>query len=448
MANNTTPSSASGPPRKQARSRSRVATGRNASNTLRPSPALVSWIGRAVSKLTAEAPWTYSDEVSVARRASAPPIETDARGRSASQEAAVPDDVRERFVRVGRDYYFSSGTKAFRDHGQKVVTNTENTEVIRSLVRIAVVRGWQDITVTGTKRFRRDAWRIATVNGLIVRGYRPSDFEKQKFVRDLAAAREPLKQREPLIDPPAHPQSAQARRGRNHESGLASATSKASDTSASPDHAGLRQQMRDADPRRSGDRRYSGTLLEHGSAPYEFHPHGESSYFVRIQTPRGPKVLWGKDFERALHDAKANVGDEIQARQAGRETVTVRRKQRDEEGRVVNERNLKTHRNQWEIRRDVPAQTDQQRQDVRSVLPSEDGPLAAREKPEIQAALRVLKGAQLFAEQRISDLQQRSAFVNAVRAELVQLLDRDAGVAAPRLRPRSEPAAVPSRTLS
>lgn len=398
-------------------SRRRRARRSGLTNTVGPSPAVVTWIHRAVLRLTADR--SRPDDLP-AKSAAA---QTSARGfadRTATPlaERSVPDAVRGRFVRVGRDFHFLSGAHAFRDHGRKLVTQTENTAVIRALVDIAVDRGWNDITITGTERFRSDAWRIATVSGLIVRGYRPTEFEKQKLVRDLAVARQRSRRPEPLIDSPqrqALPNSP--------------STPPLAATQTNP---------------RGGERTFAGTLLEHGPAPYEFHPHGDPSYFVQIKTRRGPIVLWGKDLERAVHDAHVATGEEVQVRQAGRHTVTVKRKEHDHEGRVVGEHDIKAHRNQWEVSRDQHGA--EQRNPRTKSRPARHGD---REWPGTDSALRALKGAQLFAKERIGDPAQRSAFVNAVREQLVAALERGDAPPAARLRgtPRERPA-MSARTLS
>jgi len=48
-------------------------------------------------------------------------------------------------------------------------------------VSIAQARGWTDVTLTGSERFRRDAWFAARVAGLEVRGYQPTDFEQERL---------------------------------------------------------------------------------------------------------------------------------------------------------------------------------------------------------------------------------------------------------------------------
>jgi hypothetical protein len=88
------------------------------------------------------------------------------RKRRAAGPHPVPDEVRRRFVQVGRKYFFPDGARAFTDRGQRLTTPSENTEVIRSLVTIAHARGWNEITVTGTERFRKEAWFEARLAGL------------------------------------------------------------------------------------------------------------------------------------------------------------------------------------------------------------------------------------------------------------------------------------------
>jgi Large polyvalent protein-associated domain 7 len=105
--------------------------------------------------------------------------------RSAHSEG-IPAQVRERFVQVRDHYYFTTGELAFRDHGAKLSTRSENAELVRSLVQIAQTRGWDEITVSGTERFRKQVWREATALGVGVRGYEPSDFERARVIRAMA----------------------------------------------------------------------------------------------------------------------------------------------------------------------------------------------------------------------------------------------------------------------
>src|SRR6185437_2799791 len=165
----------------------------NRPNAIRPTSAMLTWMSRTTSRLTNQEPWVYADGAqgqashSSGRNPSA--RSTERARREEADPRAVPPEVSERLVRVGSDYYLANGTHALRDRGSKIVVRSDNTEVIRSAVLIAPERGWSDITVTGSKAFRRQAWREGTAIGLVVRGYKPTEFEKAQFVRARAQER-------------------------------------------------------------------------------------------------------------------------------------------------------------------------------------------------------------------------------------------------------------------
>src|SRR5437870_128272 len=108
--------------------------------------------------------------------AAAPPAS--ARQRADSDPWTVPQSVRDRFVQDGHRFFFPDGAPAFKDLGRRLTTSSENTQVVHSLIEIAHSRGWTGVTVTGTERFRQEAWRQARLAGLAVRGYRSRDVER------------------------------------------------------------------------------------------------------------------------------------------------------------------------------------------------------------------------------------------------------------------------------
>src|SRR5262249_27534048 len=97
----------------------------------------------------------------------------------------VPQSVRDRFVQDGHRFYFPDGAPAFTDRGRRLTTTSENTQVIHGLIEIAHSRGWTEVTVSGTERFRHDAWQQARRAGLAVRGYQPSEQERAQLIRAL-----------------------------------------------------------------------------------------------------------------------------------------------------------------------------------------------------------------------------------------------------------------------
>jgi len=74
--------------------------------------------------------------------------------------------------------------------------------------------------------------------------------------------------------------------------------------------------------KRSGagsDRLIVGKLLAHGRAPHEFKAGAAASYFIRIETARGERTLWGAALERALarSESKPRIGEQIGVRENG-----------------------------------------------------------------------------------------------------------------------------------
>ena len=111
-------------------------------------------------------------------------------GRRDPDSRAVPDYINARYIKVGNKYHFPNGDLAFKDRGRALSTGLENTEVIRDLIAIAKERGWNEIALGGTERFRKEAWQQANLEGLSVRGYRPSELERAQLVRRMGRERQ------------------------------------------------------------------------------------------------------------------------------------------------------------------------------------------------------------------------------------------------------------------
>lgn len=318
----------------------------------------------------------------------------------------VPDEIRERFVGIGANYYFPDGTAAFTDHGRKLTTPSENTEVIRSLVTIAKARGWEDIRVTGTDRFRKEAWFAARVAGLAVRGYRPTEFEQAHIVRAIAR-RAAGASSEPVA---ADRERRVSKRGRE---GVGDAARGA----AEKDTAAL-----------------TGRLVDHGRATYRHDPKAPMSYFVRLETERGDREIWGADLERAFRESltRPTMGDEVTVRSYVRDPVTVRAARHDAEGRVVGHRAIDTHRNRWVVERsDFLAARAAAAQVFRdSAIKASE---AVKRHPELQGSYLQLQVAIAGAEREIRHPEDRARFVERARAALAEAIERGAPLEPVRL---------------
>ena len=337
------------------------------------------------------------DAVNPAPLPSSPATRPDS--RAAAQPTApdvdtIPADIHQRFVKVGRKYYFPDGARAFTDRGKRLTTQSENTEVIRSLIGIAQARGWSDVTITGSERFRREAWFAARLAGLTARGYKPTEFEQERLVRATA------RRNGADMDNPAPLQGPQAVGDR---------------PASGKDEPGGRAQ------RQGRGGLTAGRLIDHGRATYLHNPHEQMSYFVKIETERGERTLWGVDLERAFKESltRPQLGDAIGVRATRQDTVTVKAPERDADGLVVGEKSLQTHRNRWIIeKREFFESRAAAAQKVR------DGSVAAREAvkvhPELAGTYLYLRGAEEIAQRRIRDPEDQRKFVAIVRSALAQ----------------------------
>ena len=82
-------------------------------------------------------------------------------------------------------------------------------------------------------------------------------------------------------------------------------------------------------------------------SPYEFDKDKERSYFVRLDTAQGEKVVWGVDLKRAVDQGEVVKGDNVAIAYQGQQQGKVLVKDRDPAGRVTGEREVVTNRNTW-----------------------------------------------------------------------------------------------------
>ncbi len=96
---------------------------------------------------------------------------------------------------------------------------------------------------------------------------------------------------------------------------------------------------------------HAGRLVDFGRAPYNFDDRNERSYYVELQTSSGPRVLWGKDLERALGDAGVRKGESVELERAGKVNVKVNAKTYDDRGRLVESQEVAAEKGLWNVKR-------------------------------------------------------------------------------------------------
>jgi Large polyvalent protein-associated domain 7 len=354
------------------------------------------------------------------RPSKTPRKESGARRETAAQRAStsssklpqtsnVPEEIRRRFVQVKNRFYFPDGARAFTDRGNRLTTASENTEVIRSLIVIAQARGWSEITVRGTERFRKEAWFTGRGAGLHVRGYQSTEFEQGHLIRTLSRERSAFSNESPKAPEEAAPQP---------------------DTNA-------------RDPQERGGL-LTGRLADHGRATYRHGPREPMSYFVKLETPRGNRIIWGVDLERAFKESltKPQVGDEVGLCAVRQDAVKVRTHERDDLGQVI-ARDLDAHRNHWIFEK--RAFFESRAEAARTVRDATVHPKQAVQKhPELVGTYLQVRAAELAAKQ-FRDPQDRELFVAKVRSALADSVARGEPLPPVRLRERAAERAPTSR---
>jgi len=329
----------------------------------------------------------------------------------------VPDSVQERFIHIGNKFHFPDGTEAFTHQGNKLTTRSENAVVIQSMVAIVREQGPGPFTVGGTEFFRKEAWFAGNLAGLKVKGYEPTEFERERLARAIAARRAP----------PAADTKAAAAGERESPPSSTSATERGAE-------------------RRAGSELIVGRLVDHGAAPYSHDPKQPVSYFVRIETERGDREIWGVDLERAFRHSLSTpgIGDVVGLRAIGKEAVTVLATKTDTEGRQVGTEPLDTHRNQWIVER--KSFLDERRK-MAEVL--RDTSLSAtdaiRRHPELEGSYLQLQMGGALADDRFRSKEQREQFVEHLRAHLAQRIEFGQPLEPVHLR-AAEERAVPPRS--
>jgi len=329
----------------------------------------------------------------------------------------VPQSVRDRFVQDGHRFYFPDGAPAFKDRGRRLTTPSENTQVIHSLIEIAQSRGWSEVEVTGTERFRHEAWRQARMVGLNVRGFQPSEEQRAQLMRALGRNLPQPAERVAAVSADPAPASAPAL---DRATGASAGAGEGARVSFGT--AGVRE-------------RIAGRLLDHGRDAYRHDPNEDPSYFVRLQTHDGVREIWGKDIERAVTASltQPQRGDEVVLQRTGRDAVTVQRQEKDAQG-TIQSKAVEAYRNRWVIEKHEFF--EQRAHAARTLRDETIGPRdAVRQHPELAGTYLNLRAAELAAK-GLRDAEDRRRFVAQVRRALADDIEQGEPLQPVRLRER------------
>lgn len=103
----------------------------------------------------------------------------------------LPEIISKRFVSQGNNdkatYFYKSNpdVEAFKDLGKKLSSRSDAEMIAKSMVAVAQSKNWESMNVKGTDKFKREVWMEANLNGIEVKGYKPSDLDIQQLKEAL-----------------------------------------------------------------------------------------------------------------------------------------------------------------------------------------------------------------------------------------------------------------------
>lgn len=270
----------------------------------------------------------------------------------------------------GTQQYLLDGERAFTRYLQqgRIIMATpqasQNDRMILGALLVAkqdmVLQG--NIELTGSPAFKQRAINLIAEYDL------PLKLTNPEQIKMLEDAREKLRSEPGLPDEPT-PLGSEAAEILVHPAGTsapaaaqAASTQRASTDTLPPDI--LPQKAPAPVPMNASHDEASagltGTLLEHGAAPYNFRKDESHSYYARLRTAEGERVVWGIGLRAAIADAGLNKNDLVTLQMTGKETVTVDVKQKGEDGKPLLDgkgqpiyRKEERERNKWIARQAI-----------------------------------------------------------------------------------------------
>lgn len=192
-----------------------------------------------------------------------------------------------------------------------------------------------------------------------------------------------------------------------------------------------------------------GRLEAHGPAKYQFRDDQSPSYFVRVVTNRGLRILWGTDLARAIAESRTQpkIGSTVGVRRTGYDTFSISERTRDTTGQLVETERI-VKRNRWIVESaQFFAERAQLARRVRDA--HADAREATKSHPELISTFLSLRGAAAIAERRMADPQDRERFLSLVREAMAKSIHNGHPLPEIQLRERAKQTEKipPARTI-
>jgi hypothetical protein len=323
---------------------------------------------------------------------------------------SVPHEfIRSHYMRQGdTGNYLRAGTDqvAFHDAGKMLWTKSDEPHISETLTEFAKVREWKVIHVSGSAVFRRNIWLQASMRGVEVNGFEATEADRAAL-HELCAQSQTGKPPQnanlvayestrpntapnagatvPSWAPSSKPAPSSASLPTPASAPTPTALVTAAPPAASPTTpagspaGGTPKSATDAKGQDNAPEPVFGELLAHDSANFNFNPNAKPSYYVKLKTPKGERVLWGVDFERAIKEAqtKPAIGDAVGVLLLSSEPVTIQ-----SEGK-----NIAARRKHWQVEKEefFHHEQAQSQNHTQTQAPARTQPFTADERRTILA---------------------------------------------------------------
>ena len=307
----------------------------------------------------------------------------------------APERVRKRYLRAGNQYFLKDAPyqMAFEDLGPYLVSQHNRPNVVESMVDMVKAKSWERILVSGHEAFRREVWLQATLLGLHVSGYQPKAADLARLGesrRELMnsrfayageilprtnGTRPPAPAADPVSVAPAEDAAAQAAPGVAREATATPAARRTTgnETRSDTGHETGREMERKTSGQDEPDvHRYTGELVEYGSAPYQHNPARSDSYYVVYRDGAGADhAVWGVDLERAIAESGATPGERVTLQNFDKRWVSIDVPVVEATGQIIGYEEKEVYRNTWQV--DVEGQERAASHSSRGVSGRESG---------------------------------------------------------------------------
>lgn len=229
-------------------------------------------------------------------------------------------ELDKKFKSEGLDYYFKdrAGLPAMHDSGAKITTVHNDSRAAEATVLLAQAKGWSSIKVTGHPEFKKEVWLQASLKGLEVKGFTPTEQDMKDL--DSLSKKNTVSRTVPQNGDLPH------------------------DLQATPSKPYEKPTV------------YEGELIEHGPANYHFRPENKVSYYATIKDKDGKEnTVWGVDLGRAIQESNIKVGEHAKIAYIGDKPVTVSKDELNAKGQVIGKTSMMVKRNTWSVEKNEVA---------------------------------------------------------------------------------------------